>query len=159
MAPPETPATSLSDCNPLSCEEETNGSSATIGYQNPTGTRGFQLHYQTGGASGVPFAGGLSNRSFRFAPPTGTSIVVSPEDPTDYEFCVSLGGFLECKTVTIDAAWEIDAFTASPTVVNHGQNVVLSWETRGADALTLEANGQTLDLTGKNLASDSLSLP
>lgn len=154
-----TPATDTDHCNPLSCADEANGSSATIGYQKPGGTGGYTLHY--GGPSSEnhpPFPGGLSNRAFRFQAPAGNSMVVSPKDPTDYTICVNLGGFDECKTVRIEAAWEIDDFTVSSESIAIGESVTLAWETTGADSLTLEANGVPVDIAGKSLDSDSIVL-
>jgi hypothetical protein len=66
-------------------------------------------------------------------------------------------------TVTISSGVAITAFTASPNPVAVGQPTTLSWTTSGATALTLTATtagGTTtaIDLTGKNVASDTIAV-
>lgn len=159
MTPPSTPATSPSDCTPLTCENETNGSSATIGYQVPGQDKGFMLHFGGPAAEGdPPFPGGLANRSFRYQTPPSHSIVVTPSDDTEYEVCVALGGKTECKSLVVQAPWEILSFAASSDWIYPGDAVTLSWETVGADDLELTANGQPVHLAGKDLEHDALVL-
>ncbi len=165
MAQPPQPAGSLSDCNPRSCEKEANGSSATIGFQNLTGTIGQQLHFGgTGRAFENPsFAGGLSDRAFRFSATTGSgSMVVNPTDSTDYQVCVIFGSVTECVSVAVTAEWEILTFEASSEAIVEGEDVTLSWTTAGADALSLlhESAGviTPIDIDGLDLAEDSVVL-
>ncbi len=93
-----------SSCHPSSCVNEVAGSSATIGYQDPTGTFGYTHHFggSTDAATNVPVHGGLAHRSFRFDPVTSGSVEVTVGQTKDYEICAVAGSFSECKTVTID---------------------------------------------------------
>lgn len=159
MAPPDTPARNDFDCNPLDCTEEAQGSSATIGYQDPTGSRGFQLHF--GGhprEDHPPFAGGLANRSFRSGRPQSNSVVLIPKDTESFELCVELDGYERCETVTIHVDWGIHSFSASETSIDIGDSVTLQWLTRHADSLTLTANGEPVDIGGLDLSNDSIFL-
>src|SRR5690606_9615674 len=105
MDPPPGGATSTSDCNPLSCVDEANGSSATIGFQGPfPGSPAFQLHY--GGASidnYPPFPGGLANRTFRYVrelPNAAGSfhdlVVNTSDEEIVYRLCIRDADWEEC---------------------------------------------------------------
>jgi len=77
----------------------TDGTFASIGYQDPTGTQGvFMSPYNTA------FPGGLISRSFHFvpnAPATGT-MTISPTESKTYRVCVTgAGGYVECKSQRI----------------------------------------------------------
>lgn len=106
MSQPPTGTSSTSDCNPTSCVDEANGSSATIGYQEPFAYTGYQLQY--GGASSEnhpAFPGGLAHRTFRYqpyAPANGaTSVQVAPKESTTYTLCIQDGFWEECRDVFV----------------------------------------------------------
>ncbi|AKU90464.1 Outer membrane protein A precursor [Vulgatibacter incomptus] len=150
-------------CFPNTCENEANASSATIGYQDPTGVAGY-LHYMGGtsnSASNFPFAGGLSNRSFQFSPFNGSgSVVVNPADTTSYRICAISGAFIECTDViTVQSEWKIVSFGASTALVEPGQPVTLSWETTGGDDIRLSATTgaatRQFDVSGLSMSSDT----
>ncbi len=162
MTPP--PSTSTS-CYPNTCVNETLGSSATVGYQEPTGTFGYQLHYggASGSASNPVFTGGLANRAWMFTPTSGLSgtITVKPSDTTIYTVCVQLGATRNCSSVTVEANWAIESFAASPPSFVLGEDVVLSWLTSGGDSFAIKKTEGTVvtDLTvaGLDVDGDSYS--
>lgn len=61
-------------------------------------------------------------------------------------------------SVTVHPLPEITAFSASKAEAASSENVTLSWTTRNADALVLKDGAKIIDVSGKNVASDSLSL-
>ncbi|AKU90463.1 lamin tail domain-containing protein [Vulgatibacter incomptus] len=154
-----------SNCYPTTCLNEANASSATIGYQEPTGVAGSLLYMggTSNSANNFPFAGGLSNRSFRFTPFAGSgSVVVNPGDTTGYRICAISGTFIECTDlVTVTSEWKILSFGASASVVEPGQPVTLSWATVGGDDIRLSATVGTtvtpLDVSGQAVGSGSFS--
>src|SRR5690606_37584313 len=81
-----------------------------IGFQNQTGTEGFQLHYGST-SSDAPFPGGLAGRSFRADPkyPAGqhsvTGVQVNPPaagETITYTACIRDEDWVECKEAVID---------------------------------------------------------
>lgn len=72
------------------------GSSATIGFQETSGTIATTLSFNTA------MTGGLSNRSFRFdVHPANGSITVTPNANQTYRVCSSKDGYTECKEVVV----------------------------------------------------------
>jgi len=147
MREPPIPVTSTSDCNPVTCETETNGAAATIGYQEPSGTLGYNLHYAglNPSASQLPIAGNLSNRSWRFrAGWQSSSVEVRPADTTIYEICAldPVSGDVFCSgPVQVAVNWGITSFDANPWAPRAGQPTTLQWEVRGLDTLVLRTEG------------------
>lgn len=126
-----------------------NGARKTIGYQVPGGGA-WQFHFGAGWNTGTPtpITGGLSHRTLRFTPSDAlTSVVVVPEDTSTYTYCAMLGGYSQCKDITIEAAWEILSFDSSADTIDPGQQVTLSWETKNAEVLSLTANGIDVPLS------------
>jgi len=146
-------ATTSSSCypTPADCTNEANGSAATIGYQNFTGTAGFQLYFggASPGSANFPFGDGLSNRAFAFTPHSGSgSITVNPYDTTSYKVCAISGTFLECtEPLSVKADWKIDSFNAAPSPVVAGTPLTLSWSTAGGDSVTVKAKAGTTEST------------
>jgi len=140
MAPP---VLASSSCNPNSCENEANGSSATIGYQDPTGTAGFQLHYESTASRLRPVPGGLSGRTWKFTRrSTSGTMQVAPWDDDTYRLCVRDGvtGDLACADpLDVEVDWGIRSFSASDSTPRRGGEVVLSWDVEGLDSLTVLA--------------------
>ncbi|HEY0839619.1 MAG TPA: hypothetical protein VGD74_05490, partial [Vulgatibacter sp.] len=139
-------------------DERTRGGRATIGYQAPGAGHGSTLHYggpYTGGTA-TAMQGGVANRAWRFAPsaPNG-SFTLHPASDTDFYVCAMMGGYADCKSVTVHAAFEISSFTASPSSVASGDPVELSWSTRGADAWSLYANDVLLGDEGTLGSTDT----
>ncbi|WP_157370460.1 lamin tail domain-containing protein [Vulgatibacter incomptus] len=154
-----------SSCYPSTCANEANASSATIGYQDPTGVAGYLLYMggTSNSASNFPFAGGLSNRSFRFTPSAGSgSVVVNPGDTTGYRICAISGTFIECSDlVTVTSEWKIVSFDSNATQVDVGQPVTLSWVTTGGDGVRVTATAGTtttpLDVSSAGVSSGSVT--
>ena len=134
-----------SSCHPTpgSCQNEANGASATIGYQNLAGTAGYQLHFggTSNSASNFPIGGGLSGRAFQFTPYGGSgSITVNPYDSRSYKICAISGSFVECtESVSVQSEWKIVSFAPSAAVVPVNSPVTLSWQTLNADSLKVYA--------------------
>lgn len=99
------PPTGSGSCYPTSdCAGDANGASATIGYQDPTGTYGNLVHFGGGtqDASNRPFPGGLANRTFRMDATqlSGSWTYVFGRDEWA-SICALLGGYMECEDVRI----------------------------------------------------------
>jgi len=150
MLPPPTPTTSTTACYPQTCENEANGAAATIGYQDPTGTVGFMLHWggnPTPNPNNAPVPQGLSNRSWKFTKTTARtgSVQVNPWSTTEYNLCaidpVSGDTFCPDQPVVVDVPWGIEAFDVGPTDPRRGDPVTLSWSVAGLDELRLLRNG------------------
>ncbi|HWV39031.1 MAG TPA: lamin tail domain-containing protein [Vulgatibacter sp.] len=144
MAPRTTPSTS---CYPDDCTNEANGSSATIGYQNTTGTAGYTHHFGgTSNADGNPaFPGGLSNRTFRYDLPGANGVATfTPRASGDYTVCVNQGGYRTCETVRVEAEFKIDSFEVDDDSIDWNEAVEFSWTTTGADALVLKKGSDML---------------
>jgi len=150
------PPASGAACNPSTCENEANGSSATIGYQRGDTSTGYMHHF--GGSSGgvvanAPFPGGLSNRTLRYDPVRGTGLVtLRPNETGTYSYCVKAGVDLLCKSFDITADFGLDEFKASKDVLEFGEQVVLSWKTRGGTSLTIR-DGEDVRYTTSDLAT------
>ncbi len=155
MSPP-TPSPATTSCYPDTCENEANGSSATIGYSMHSGTVGHTVHFggTSNGASNTPFPGGLQDRTFRYAAPASSDIVITPNATGTYEVCATSGGFRECKSVEIVAEFEILSFDASAPVIDRNQTIDFSWATKNADTLTLRT-GSTVIATEADVDPDS----
>lgn len=141
----------LTACYPNTCELESNGSSATIGYQAADGQIGHQLHFGgTNRAAGQrPVAGGLSERSWRFTPRSGSgSVQVHPSDTTSYRLCAfeATNREIACATtVEVEVPWGIDFFAVSSETPLPGEELTLSWGVHGLDSLRLLADGVELE--------------
>ena len=152
MDPPPNPATAASHCQPLSCERESNGSSATIGYQIPGGRAGHLIHFGgTNRALDQPTVpGGLAHRAWKFTPRSGTgagSVQVNPADSTHYKICAldtSTDDLVCAPVVAIDVPWGIDLFQVTPQAPMAGESVTVSWSVRGVDGLQILADGVPL---------------
>ncbi len=162
MEAPPLHATSPSHCDPVDCSNESNGSSATIGYQDPTGTMGHMLHFGGTGISGtnLPFAGGLAGRAFMFMPQSSSgSVIVNPFESTTYRICAVVDGRTQCVSLPVQAEWGIVSFEASTALTPIGEPINLSWVTAGGESITLTSTvGSTvtpLDLTGHTVAADT----
>lgn len=79
-------------------ELEANGSSATIGYQNPSGSVWYVLHY---GADAVAFPGGLENRSFRMDAGVAGSVTLHPTATGVYPVCAEVAGYRTCEVLEV----------------------------------------------------------
>lgn len=149
MIRPPLPGTAT-DCYPTSCENESNGSSATIGYQSLDGRLGSLLHF--GGinraATQKPILGGLSRRSWRFTPHSGSgSMQLTPADTTTYSLCAydPGSGDVECAPgVGVDVPWGIDLFEATPKAPSPGAPLTLAWSVVGVDSLRVLVDGAEL---------------
>ncbi|HWV39029.1 MAG TPA: hypothetical protein VN033_11225 [Vulgatibacter sp.] len=118
MVPRSTPS---SDCFPDTCENEANASSATIGYQDTTGTAGYTLHF--GGTSNADgnhaFAGGLANRTFRYDLPSANgSTTFFPRASGDYTVCVNQRRYRICETIHVKAEFFLHHFLVKPEMVD-----------------------------------------
>lgn len=80
------------------CWLEANGSSATIGYQNPSGSVWYVLHY---GADAVAFPGGLENRSFRMDAGVAGSVTLHPTATGVYPVCAEVAGYRTCEVLEV----------------------------------------------------------
>lgn len=148
MKPPSTPGTT-SQCNPVDCTYEAAGSSATIGFHDPTGTKGFELHYGATTSSAVhdPFPGGLQNRSFRYDPvlANGTgSLTVRPRWPTTYTLCIEEDGWKECSDVFVNVVNPGD-LAITELLVAPTQGVAGQWfEVRNLTGGPIDLNGAVI---------------
>src|SRR4051794_39649108 len=89
-------------------QDRANGGSATIGFQNLTGTEGISHSFQT------VVTGGLSNRTLRYSPTLAAdgSATVSPARTTTYEICVQSADHTACEEVTIVAIGQGDVMVS-----------------------------------------------
>lgn len=148
MEPPENPG---SGCQPATCANEANGSSATIGYHARAGTIGLTHHF--GGTNSAlanpPYPEGLSNRSFRYEfLEDGDEMVFHPERTTAYGVCAVYAGESVCRDVTIDADFGIGSFTIDADVIDFGESTVLRWTTTGGRELRiLDGNEELAKIT------------
>ncbi|HWV38597.1 MAG TPA: lamin tail domain-containing protein [Vulgatibacter sp.] len=146
MTPPPNPSPSY--CEPDDCTAEANGASATIGYQNPDGTKGFTLHMggsSYNSASNRPFPGGLANRSFKYLDLNGAgSTMVVPSKTGTYEICASLDGYDECKEVTIVSEFVLNGLEASADSIDRGQSVTLTWSAKNGDTIKVLEGGTVI---------------
>ena len=160
MEPPVGPAASTSECNPVSCERETNGSSATIGYQLPDASIGHQIHF--GGLNRAlaqpTVPGGLSDRAWRFTPQraVGTgSATIHPTESSLQKICAIEAKASEvicAPAMPLDVPWRIDLFQANPEAPSPGEPVSLHWSVQGAAALRiLEGETELLSQTGTSV--------
>lgn len=138
------PSFPVAGCAHETCFEEANGSSATIGYQYPTGTLGYEVHYD-GNAIALqkPVPQGLTGRSWKFTR-TGVSGVaqVHPWDTKLFEICAldpATEDVVCAEPVEVEVEWGVYAFDAQPWAVMRGEDVTLSWEAIGLDDLSLKA--------------------
>lgn len=76
-------------------QNRADGSESSIGFQNASGSEGFELLFRS------PMYGGLSHRSFRFQPTFSSPSVVVPLQTDDFEFCVEDDNHRECETIRI----------------------------------------------------------
>jgi len=151
MEAPPLPAAGEGECYPASCVNETNGSSATIGYQEVSGTAASVVHY--GGTfpsdEGWPIVGGLSGRSWEYRPAAASgSVQVFPADTSRYEICVVEGVLLEiycAPPIEVQVDWGISSFEVSSSSIATGASIDLTWDVSGLDQLSLSANGVLLE--------------
>jgi len=147
MTPPADPT---QGCQPSSCANEANGSSATIGYQAWGGTVGLTQHFggATSGLDNSPYPGGLSNRVLRYAHvPSGGQVTIRPTRTSTYTFCASSPSKPLCKEVRVEAPFAIDSFAADQALIDFGAATTLRWRTTGGTRLRI------LDEAGVELAS------
>lgn len=118
------------------------GSSASIGFDDDTGTIGYSFSYNTS----VP--GGLSNRSFRLRPELGgnDSMTVRPTETTTYQVCANGGGYTDCRDVTIQVVQPGDVVFSElmpdPSAVSDADG---EWfEVRNASAADVDLAGWTV---------------
>lgn len=158
MSPPSVEPLIADSCFPTSCLLESNGSSSTIGYMEPSGQHVRLIHF--GGINRAPeqnaIAGGLSNRSWRFTPFTkGGSITVHPADTTTYAICLletTNGSFTCASAVEVEVPWGIDLFTMVPADPKPGEEITLSWKVMGLDSLkVLDGETELEVLTGEGI--------
>lgn len=153
MQPHTNPPTSGAFCKPSTCENEVNGSSATIGYQRIGATNGWTHHYGDGNTLNVPYAGGLANRTFRYEPFTGRkTLSYYPTQSGVFEFCARSGSDVVCRNVDVSVEFGIDSFRSSAESISFGQSATLSWKSRGANRLTIRA-GDAVVYTTDDLAT------
>ena len=137
------PASTSASCYPNTCVNESNGSSATIGYQHPSGTAGFLAHFggTSNGASNRPFVGGLAGRALKFTQQSGNgSVTVHPTDNSTYKICALYAQSIECADpIPVTSDWKIDSFSATPGSVQSGQPVTLAWVTLNPTAIPIKA--------------------
>ncbi|HWV37097.1 MAG TPA: hypothetical protein VN033_01325 [Vulgatibacter sp.] len=140
-----------STCQPNTCVSEVNGSSATIGYQEPEGLYGHMVHFGGNGRSLTQpwVAPTLSHRSWVFQAASGSgTAMVTPTETTEYRICAlePETGKVECaEPVEVKVDWGILDFTATPESAAPGDPVTLSWTVAGVDSFLLEADGTTLE--------------
>jgi len=152
MLPPPTPVDAGGNsCAPMTCERESNGSSATIGYQLPGGIAGWQVHFGGGGRGLTQpiVAGGLEYRAWKFSPTSvgSGSIQVHPADSTLYKICTydPPSNEVRCApTLKVEVPWGIDFAKVEPSAPLTGQPVTLSWSVRNLEQLRILANGSEL---------------
>lgn len=135
-----------------------NGNSATIGFQNTTGTVGTQISYNT------EYPGGLSNRTFRFnAPslqPNEPGLVKSPRVTTTYTLTASNAHSLDTATQQVIVHQPVSVTANAPTTdLTVGTAFPISWTTTNAIAVeVLDGSGQVLYTAAANeLASGTYS--
>ncbi len=159
MAPP--PDTS-SGCYPITCENEANGSSATIGYQDPTGAIGNLVHFggTEGGLTNPTFFGGLANRALVFSSDFNNSIVVSPSETTSYDVCASLAGYSECKVVTVNVLSQGDLVITELMLDPDGGPANQWFEVKNTTLTELDLEGWEISSTsGTHMISGALLVP
>jgi hypothetical protein len=102
MAPPPQPFDFF--CTDGDCALDAQGASASIGYQNPLATVGYNLHYGPDPIFGdnQVFPGGLDNRSFRKDGGNTGSMILYPEETTSYSVCAELDEYLVCKELEVE---------------------------------------------------------
>ena len=150
MQPQIEPASNATHCYPNTCEWESNGSSATIGYQDVTGTAASLVHF--GGtnraATQLPVPRGLEGRTWKFTQHRASgSAVLKPWSTQEQKICAvdTVTGDVYCSDpVEMEAIWEIAAFDATPTPFLRDQAVTLSWDVEGLDILRILADGNVL---------------
>jgi len=149
--------------NPSNCDNEANGSSATIGYQNELGTAGFSLHHATTTSQLRSFPGGLENRTFRYTrTSTGGTVTVTPYDSTVYNVCAmdpGSGDVFCSDPVLVEAKWGISEFEANPWAPVRGDEVTLSWKVVGLDTLVLRAGATELGSWTRPSIPEDFSIP
>jgi len=121
-------------CLPSTCMNEASGSSATIGYQAPGSFTGYTHHFGGSGqsASNVPFPDGLSGKTFRYEPLSGSGTLewdVARSQTLMY--CLSMPWGQGCKSVEIVADAGVDSFTVDQRSVRFGESTDLRWTTHG----------------------------
>jgi hypothetical protein len=88
-------------------------------------------------------------------------VVVNPQVSTTYTLTATNAGGVDTAdvTITVGAPVTINSFTATPASVLAGEPITLSWDVSGAISLTITASsGAPVDLTGKSLMQDTLSV-
>ncbi|HEY0840780.1 MAG TPA: hypothetical protein VGD74_11380, partial [Vulgatibacter sp.] len=139
-----------STCVDNDCLAEVNGSSATIGYQDESGTQGYLFHFGGNGrTAGQPtVVPELSNRTWVFhARSTSGTVQVTPTETTEYRLCVLEpdSGKVTCaEPVEVKVDWGILSFTATPEAFVAGEQVTVAWSVAGVEQLVLKANGSVM---------------
>lgn len=101
MQPP--PNVTDSNCTLDDCSLDAQGASATIGYQNPSATVGYNLHFGGSRAddTNVVFPGGIANRAYSKAGGASGNLVFYPSESTDYEVCAELTDYFVCEEASL----------------------------------------------------------
>ncbi len=89
------------------------------------------------------------------------SVAVNLNATRTFTLTATNTGGTDTATVTVVAgdAVAITNLTATPSSVSPGQSVTISWTTANATSVDLESNlGDMVDLTGKNVATDSVTI-
>ncbi|HWV39133.1 MAG TPA: lamin tail domain-containing protein [Vulgatibacter sp.] len=135
----------------------TDGTYASIGYQDPTGTQGYSFSARTA------FPGGLVSRSFHFAPhsPASGSMTVAPDESKTYSVCVTgAGGYSECKStrVVVLQPGDVSITEVMPDPV--GGDDARWFEIRNLTADTLDLGGLVVESAGGvPFTAGALTLP
>lgn len=140
-----------------------NGNSATVGYQNTTGTSGHTFHFGSASGTGNPWPGGLTNQGWRvsFERPVSGSLAVTPTTNTTYTLTAINGHSSDTATtsVVVHAPVTLNTPTISPAEPVVGDTFTLSWTATGATAIeVLEGTVVRCTATASQLSSGSCSL-
>lgn len=142
---PLVPPNTSSACFPESCANEANGSSATIGYQDPKAETGLTLHFggTANGPLGSAFPGGLSNRSFGYQPlERGGKITLLPTRSGTYRYCSLDEDVPFCSEFDVEVTFGIESFRASAASIAFETEVELSWQTEGGEEIVIWDDGE-----------------
>ncbi|HEY0839261.1 MAG TPA: lamin tail domain-containing protein, partial [Vulgatibacter sp.] len=121
------------------------GTNCTIGYEDPTGTQGVLLSYNTA----VP--GGLTNRAWRFSPhvPATGSMEVTPAGSKTYRVCVTgAGGYVECRQERVVVLQPGDLAITELMLDPAGGAAERWFEVRNLSPDALDLEGMIVESTG-----------
>jgi len=136
----------------------TDGTWASIGYQDPTGTQGYYFS-----AYNVAVPDGLVSRSFHFVPhaPANGSMTVSPDESKTYSVCVTgAGGYSECQSKRVVVLLPGDVAVTEVMPEPQGGDDARWFEIRNLTADTLNLGGMTVEsVSGVPFTVGALTLP